>query len=496
MKTKRYFSWAFCLLSVCLLAACNDYYSVQVAPRPDVNPTVTLSPEEQLAFEAAEGTADIQVVTNMPDSTISVAVNAADTSWCKVELIANNISVSVQANPKYMARSTVMKVKVFSVMKEIEIVQQAKEFVSEPIYPIEKTYRFPIPSPADFAASKIYQVRDGEQKIAEICLEYLNSEMIASRAVVVYVGQGGAADYKNGFVAYLVDADGNISDNPENGGLVAFDYESNTLDYLAGTRAAATEVYLSTYGITVEEQPDAVEATPEPYLVKDKSGNSYPVVKIGCEVWLGSNLRTTKFGDGTDIPLISDSEIGDYKATKPFATYPRTDPSLDAAVFGYLYNAAVITGDNEVLLGESIVDGNWRLSTGGGSNASGLMGSQTDWQRLFKYIGQDQLGALLAPGYAWNGGGNGGFDVNTVSDLTGLGIVAAGEMYSVHASYFVIGGTTQAFFFYGGGAARGYNLAEKDGKAADQAGVREWTHQNDACSIRLVRIDQRDTPVE
>lgn len=495
MKTKRYlFYWAFCLLAVGLLAACEDYYSVKVAPSPGVKPVVTLSPEEQLAFKAAAGASDIQVVTNMPDSTISVAVDVKDTTWCKATLTGNNVTVSVSENPKYMARSTVMKVKVFSIMKEIEIVQEAKEFISEPIYPIEKTYRFALPSLADFAESRIFRVMDGEQKIAEICLEYLNSEMISSRAVVVYVGQGGAADYKNGFVAFLVDNDGNISNNPENGGVVSFNYEDNTLDYLAGTKAAAAEVYLSTYGITVEEQADAVEATPEPYLVKDKSGNAYPVVKIGCEVWLGSNLRTTMFGDGTEIPLIPDSQIGDYKTARPFATYPRTDPGLDASVFGYLYNSAVVTGDNEALLGETITDGRWRLATGGGTNAAGLMGAETDWQRLFKYVGKDQLGTLLAPGYSWNGGGNGGFDVGTVSDLTGLGIVAAGEMYSVHASYFVIGGTTQAFFFYGGGAARGYNLAEKDGKAADQAGVREWTHANDACSIRLVRIDQRENP--
>jgi hypothetical protein len=63
------------------------------------------------------------------------------------------------------------------------------------------------------------------------------------------------------------------------------------------------------------------------------------------------------------------------------------------------------------------------------------------------------------------------------------------EPVAQQGSFFVIGANVQAFFFYGGGAAAGYNLAEKDGKAADQAGVRQWSHDNDACSIRLVRID-------
>ncbi len=118
------------------------------------------------------------------------------------------------------------------------------------------------------------------------------------------------------------------------------------------------------------------------------------------------------------------------------------------------------------------------------------MGSGTDWQRLFKYVGKDQLGTLLATGYGWNNGGNGGFDISTVSDITGLTVVPAGEMYNITGSSFAIGANTQAFFFYGNGAGRGYSLAEKDGKAVDQAGVREWPHASDACSIRLVRIDR------
>lgn len=96
----------------------------------------------------------------------------------------------------------------------------------------------------------------------------------------------------------LVDDDGNVSDIDKNGGTVAFNYNENTLDYVAGNSNAVQTVYLSAFGITTEEQENAVEVVAEPYLVADISGNSYPTVKIGSEVWLGTNLRTTKFGDG------------------------------------------------------------------------------------------------------------------------------------------------------------------------------------------------------
>ena len=100
---------------------------------------------------------------------------------------------------------------------------------------------------------------DGNLKVAEICLEYLKNDNIASRAVVVYTGEGGAADYTRGFVAYLVDDEGNVSEAIENGGTASFDYAENTLDYVAGTSEAVHTVYLSSYGITKKEPEEAVK---------------------------------------------------------------------------------------------------------------------------------------------------------------------------------------------------------------------------------------------
>ncbi len=41
-----------------------------------------------------------------------------------------------------------------------------------------------------------------------------------------------------------------------------------------------------------------------PNAVTDINGNPYTGIEIGTQIWMGENLRTTKFNDGTDIPYV------------------------------------------------------------------------------------------------------------------------------------------------------------------------------------------------
>lgn len=221
MKRIRFIYGAMLLVLALAMNACDDYYSVAVAGDPGVTPVVLTTPEESITLPAKDAAGEVEIVTNMENSTISIAVPADAKSWCSAALSGNKIAVTLVDNPRTIARSTILTVKVFSITCKIEVVQEAK--APEPIYPIEGTYKFNIPSVSDFDATKIYKVMDGNLKVAEICLEYLKNDNIASRAVVVYTGEGGAADYTRGFVAYLVDDEGNVSEAIENGGTASFD---------------------------------------------------------------------------------------------------------------------------------------------------------------------------------------------------------------------------------------------------------------------------------
>ena len=80
-----------------------------------------------------------------------------------------------------------------------------------------------------------------------------------------------------------------------------------------------------------------------PGLVTDASGNTYPTITIGTQVWMAENLRTTKYSDGSNIPLVKDSTqwANNYNtgATSPMMCWYNNDQATYTAnKFGALYN--------------------------------------------------------------------------------------------------------------------------------------------------------------
>ena len=71
--------------------------------------------------------------------------------------------------------------------------------------------------------------------------------------------------------------------------------------------------------------------------VTDIDGNKYDAVKIGTQVWMAENLRTTHFPNGTEIPLRSDGSKQDG-----FRDYP-DDNSHNVEKYGYLYDWYAVT---------------------------------------------------------------------------------------------------------------------------------------------------------
>lgn len=89
-------------------------------------------------------------------------------------------------------------------------------------------------------------------------------------------------------------------------------------------------------GCTKEEKP------PDP--VTDVEGNIYKTVKIGTQVWMAENLRTTKYNDGTDITLTPGSSQWNNLSSAGYCWYDNDEPSFKE-LYGALYNGyTVVTG--------------------------------------------------------------------------------------------------------------------------------------------------------
>jgi uncharacterized protein (TIGR02145 family) len=104
-------------------------------------------------------------------------------------------------------------------------------------------------------------------------------------------------------------------------------------------------------------------------IVADKEGNLYRGIRIGDLVWMSENLRTTKFNDGTDIPLVTDQTEWLASTTPAYCWYGNAAGNSYAAVTcGALYNWYAVNT-------EKLCPADWRVPT------------EEDWNDLIAELG-------------------------------------------------------------------------------------------------------------
>ncbi|MBG0858442.1 MAG: fibrobacter succinogenes major paralogous domain-containing protein [Bacteroidales bacterium] len=70
--------------------------------------------------------------------------------------------------------------------------------------------------------------------------------------------------------------------------------------------------------------------------VKDIDGNVYRTVRIGTQIWMRDNLKTTKYNDGTEIPNVRVDSMWSSLISGAYCNYNNTEDN--ARIYGRLYN--------------------------------------------------------------------------------------------------------------------------------------------------------------
>jgi uncharacterized protein (TIGR02145 family) len=136
------------------------------------------------------------------------------------------------------------------------------------------------------------------------------------------------------------------------------------------------------------KENDVVYLNLDPWIeygsLTDNDGNTYKTILIGTQTWMARNLKTTKYNDGTSIPLVTDAAAWSSLLT-PACCWQNNDPARKVT-YGVLYNwYAVKTG--------KLCPTGWHVP------------SDAEWTELIEYLGGENIagGKLKESGLRhWN----------------------------------------------------------------------------------------------
>ncbi len=139
---------------------------------------------------------------------------------------------------------------------------------------------------------------------------------------------------------------------------------------------------------------------------QDYEGNNYQFVTIGNQTWMAENLKSTKYADGTSIPLVTENQEWSNLTSnnnKAYCFY-NNNANYEGTTYGVLYTwTTAMNGEGETSANPSKVQGicpsGWHLP------------SEAEWSELNIFIENDghygtEGTALKAPSF-WNNGGSG-----------------------------------------------------------------------------------------
>ncbi|MEY1639587.1 FISUMP domain-containing protein [Tenuifilum osseticum] len=203
-------------------------------------------------------------------------------------------------------------------------------------------------------------------------------------------------------------------------------FTSNLTNLQPGTvyyvRSYATNSYGTRYGNQVSfttPMPDGPGGT-----ITDADGNTYNTIWIGGRQWMKENLKTTKYNDGTSIPLVTDAAAWAALSTPAYCWY-NNDQTTYGNTYGALYNwYAVSTG--------KLCPTGWHVP------------SDAEWYAMENYV-DPTINNPNATGYRGTDGGtklkatSGWYSDGNGTDDFGFSALPGGYRDSYYGSFYGVG---------------------------------------------------------
>jgi uncharacterized protein (TIGR02145 family) len=144
--------------------------------------------------------------------------------------------------------------------------------------------------------------------------------------------------------------------------------------------------------------------------VKDIDGNVYHTIKIGNQVWLVENLKTTKYRNGDSIPKIIDNRQWTGLATGAYSDIPGNN-----LIYGKLYNWYTLIDSRNIC-----PDG-WHVPT------------DAEWENLIDFLG----GKEIAGGKLKEKGETHWISNNGATNLSGFTALPGGFRSNSDGSFYI-----------------------------------------------------------
>lgn len=150
----------------------------------------------------------------------------------------------------------------------------------------------------------------------------------------------------------------------------------------------------------IDECGNCVEGNTKRYpCISDVDGNYYPTVKIGTQIWMAENLKTTRYNNGVSINIVTQNSVWSSQDNigSPAMCWQQNNISYKY-IYGGLYNYHVIAETSR-----NVCPNGWRVPT------------YNDWVNLQNNIGINASGVLLKSNSGWSqGNGTDNYEFNAL----------------------------------------------------------------------------------